>query len=55
VLSRRIRILVLDAQAAIDAAPKVAEAMATEMGMNAAWVENELADFQKTASKYLIK
>jgi glycerol-3-phosphate dehydrogenase len=55
VLSRRIRILVLDAQAAIDAAPKVAETMATEMGMNAAWVENELVDFQKTASKYLIK
>jgi glycerol-3-phosphate dehydrogenase len=55
VLSRRVRILILDAQAAIDAAPKVAKLMAEEMNQDANWVENELADFQKTASKYLIK
>jgi glycerol-3-phosphate dehydrogenase len=55
VLSRRIRILILDAQAAIDAAPKVAETMATQMVKDTVWVEKELADFKKTASKYLIK
>lgn len=55
VLSRRIRILILDAQAAIEAAPKVAELMAAEMGKDQAWIDAELMDFQKTASKYLIK
>jgi glycerol-3-phosphate dehydrogenase len=55
ILSRRIRILILDAQAAIDAAPKVAKLMAAEMGKDTDWVESELADFEKTASKYLIK
>ncbi len=55
VLSRRIRILILDAQAAIDAAPKVARLIATEFGKDEQWIKNELADFLKTAEKYLIK
>ncbi|WPR74492.1 glycerol-3-phosphate dehydrogenase/oxidase [Algoriphagus sp. NG3] len=55
VLSRRIRMLMLDAQAAIDTAPKVAKLMADEMGKDEKWIESELADFHKTASKYLIK
>jgi len=55
ILSRRIRILVLDAQAAIDAAPRVAKLMAAEMGEDTDWVESEQADFLKTASKYLIQ
>lgn len=55
VLSRRIRILILDAQAAIDTAPKVAQLMATELQKNEEWISQELADFQKTAEKYLIK
>ncbi len=55
VLSRRIRMLMLDAQAAIDTAPKVAKLMAEEMGKDEKWIESELADFLKTASKYLIK
>lgn len=55
VLSRRIRILILDAQAAIDAAPKVARLMAAELQKDEAWITQELADFQKTAEKYLIK
>jgi glycerol-3-phosphate dehydrogenase len=55
VLSRRIRMLILDAQAAIDSAPKVVKLMAEEMGKDEAWIETELEDFQKTASKYLIK
>lgn len=55
ILSRRIRMLVLDAQAAIDTAPKVARLMATEMGKDENWIAAELADFDKTAMKYLIK
>jgi glycerol-3-phosphate dehydrogenase len=55
VLSRRIRMLILDAQAAIDSAPKVVKMMAEEMGKDEAWIETELEDFQKTAEKYLIK
>ena len=55
VLARRIRILFLDAQAAMDTAPTVAKLMASEMGKDEGWIEAELADFTKTASKYLIK
>jgi glycerol-3-phosphate dehydrogenase len=47
--------LILDAQAAIDSAPKVVKMMAEEMGKDEAWIETELEDFQKTAEKYLIK
>ncbi len=55
VLSRRIRILILDAQAAIDTAPLVSRLMAGELGKNEEWITKELADFQKTAEKYLIR
>ncbi|EAZ81379.1 glycerol-3-phosphate dehydrogenase/oxidase [Algoriphagus machipongonensis] len=55
VLSRRIRILILDAQAAIDASEKVAVLMAAELQKDEKWISNELADFKKVALKYLIK
>ncbi|WP_338222763.1 glycerol-3-phosphate dehydrogenase/oxidase [Algoriphagus confluentis] len=55
VLSRRIRMLILDAQAALDCAEKVARLMAEEMGKDEEWIAAELEDFQKTATKYLIK
>src|SRR5690606_14689725 len=55
VLSRRVRMLILDAQAALDSARKVAELMAAELKKKPEWIEKELADFQKTAVKYLIK
>lgn len=55
VLSRRIRMLILDAQAAIDSAPKVAELMAKEMNKDKVWIQNELTEFGNTAKKYLIK
>lgn len=54
VLSRRVRMLILDAQAAIDASPKVARIMAEEMGQDESWIEAELVDFHKVANKYLI-
>jgi glycerol-3-phosphate dehydrogenase len=55
VLSRRIRMLILDAQAALDSAEKVATLMAAELGKDAAWIEKELDDFRKVGEKYLIK
>jgi glycerol-3-phosphate dehydrogenase len=55
VLSRRIRILILDARAAIEAAPKVVALMALELGKNEKWIEKQLNDFQNLAQKYLIK
>jgi glycerol-3-phosphate dehydrogenase len=54
VLARRIRILFLDAQAAMDMAPKVAELMAKELRKDNTWIEKQLKDFNKLAEKYLI-
>lgn len=54
VLSRRIRILFLDAKAAIQMAPKVAAIMEQELGGGEAWIQQELADFQKVAQKYIL-
>lgn len=54
VLSRRIRMLVLDAQAAIDAAAPVAYTMAEVLGKDEAWIASELQAFQKIAQQYLI-
>ncbi|TDK46100.1 glycerol-3-phosphate dehydrogenase/oxidase [Algoriphagus formosus] len=55
VLSRRIRMLILDAQAALDSSLKVAEIMAQELGKDSKWIKQELSDFRKVAEKYLIK
>ena len=55
VLSRRIRILILDARAAVDSAEKVARIMASELNKDQSWIEKELADFRNVAAKYLIK
>lgn len=54
VLSRRIRMLILDAQAALDSAEKVAQVMATVLNKDQSWIDAELEDFRKTATKYLI-
>ena len=55
VLSRRIRMLILDAKAALESAEKVARLMASELGKEEPWIQEELADFRKTAEKYLLK
>lgn len=54
VLSRRIRMLILDAQAALESAEKVATLMATELEKDQAWIQAELTDFKKIAEKYRI-
>ena len=53
VLARRVRLLFLDAQAAIEAAPKVAKIMAKELGHNQNWVNEQVVGFTKLAQRYL--
>ena len=52
-LSRRTRALLLDAKAAIAAAPVVAQLMAAEMKQGPEWVEQQLATFNAVAKAYL--
>jgi glycerol-3-phosphate dehydrogenase len=54
VLARRLRILFLDARAAISAAPRVAALMAVELGYDEAWQGEQVNEFTKLASKYLL-
>ena len=46
VLARRTRSLLLDARASIEAAPRVAELMAAELGKDEAWVKDQIAEFE---------
>ena len=55
VLARRTRALFLDAKAAIEAAPLVADIMMKEMNKDEAWKEEQLKDFYKVANGYLLK
>lgn len=54
-LARRIRILFLDAKAAIAMAPQVAELMAVELKKDKSWVENQVTVFTKLARGYLLE
>ncbi|MDQ3800358.1 MAG: glycerol-3-phosphate dehydrogenase/oxidase [Acidobacteriota bacterium] len=54
VLARRTRALFLNARAAIEIAPQVAEIMARESGRDKDWLERQIAEFNATAEKYLI-
>lgn len=49
VLSRRLRVLPLDARKALELAPGVAAIMAGELGWDEAMVKTQLADFRETA------
>ncbi len=55
VLARRVRALFLDARAAIEMAPKVAEIMAIELNKDENWVENQINEFTELAQGYLLK
>ncbi|WP_158857817.1 glycerol-3-phosphate dehydrogenase/oxidase [Lunatibacter salilacus] len=54
ILSRRMRVLILDAKAAKEMAPRVAEIMAEELSLDQQWKDAELEDFGKLANKYII-
>ncbi|GAA4084603.1 glycerol-3-phosphate dehydrogenase/oxidase [Mucilaginibacter panaciglaebae] len=53
VLARRLRLLFLDAQAAINLAPAVAKLIATELNYELIWEEAQINSFNQLASKYL--
>ncbi len=52
-LSRRTRALLLDAKAAIEAAPAVAQLMAATMKQGPDWIQKELETFYAIARHYL--
>jgi glycerol-3-phosphate dehydrogenase len=53
VLARRLRILFLDARAALQAAPRVAELVARELGYDDHWKKEQLIHFNRLANGYL--
>lgn len=53
VLSRRLRILFIDAAAAIEMSPRVAALLAVELGADKAWEENQIKIFNTLASGYV--
>ncbi len=55
VLARRLRLLFLDAKAALRAAERVAELMAAELNYNDDWIKAQVADFTKLANRYLLQ
>lgn len=54
-LSRRTRALLLDAREAMLVAPKVAKIMAAELGKDKQWEEMQVKEFEKVASKYILR
>ncbi len=55
VLARRLRVLFLDARAAIDMAPAVASMMAKELNYSLQWEKDQIKDFVELAANYLLE
>jgi glycerol-3-phosphate dehydrogenase len=55
VLARRSRALFLDAQEALNIAPKVAQIMADELGQDEAWTASQVSAFEQVAASYVPK
>ncbi|HEY9645429.1 MAG TPA: glycerol-3-phosphate dehydrogenase C-terminal domain-containing protein, partial [Chroococcidiopsis sp.] len=51
-LARRTRALLLDAAASLEAAPRVAALLSEELGYDAAWQQQQLADYGALARGY---
>lgn len=54
VLARRLRILFLDARAAMRMAPAVADILARERGKDEKWKAAQLEEFNRTAANYIL-
>lgn len=54
VLARRTRTLFLNASAAIEMAPKVAEILARELGKSNDWISDEIDQFARTTPSYMV-
>ena len=55
VLARRVRLLFLDARASIECSDKVAHLLATELGHDDNWIQNQLAEYKTVANGFLLK
>ena len=55
VLARRVRLLFLDASAALESAPAVAAVMAAELGVGDAWIAEQTEAFRELASGYILQ
>ena len=55
VLARRVRVLFLDAKAAIEIAPLVATILAKELNKDNDWKQEQISNFIEVASQYVIK
>ncbi|MBZ9750256.1 glycerol-3-phosphate dehydrogenase/oxidase [Deinococcus sp. HMF7604] len=54
VLSRRLRALLLDARASLEAAPRVAQLLAEELGRDEAWQAEQVQAYRAVAEGYLL-
>lgn len=54
VLARRTRALLLNAHAALAAAPRVAALLAAELGRDEAWQQDQVAEFAATAAAHIL-
>ncbi len=55
VLARSVRLLFLDARAAIASCEKVAQLLAKELGHDNTWTQNQIAEFKTLANGFLLK
>ncbi len=53
-IARRTRMLLLDAKAALEVAPKVANIMAKELNRNQNWVDEQIKVFNKIGENYIV-
>lgn len=53
VLARRTRALLLNARAAIEVAPEVAQMIAVELGRDKEWISRQVMEFRAMAAQYL--
>jgi glycerol-3-phosphate dehydrogenase len=54
VLARRTRAILLDARASIEAAPTVAQLLASELGRSEGWAEQQVTEYTALAEGYLL-
>ncbi len=54
VLSRRLRALLLDARASMEAAQFTASTMAAEMGRDEDWVRDQIDEYTSLAQGYIL-
>ena len=55
ILARRTRALFLDAKAAIEIAPKVAQIMREELRKDKNWIDEQIREFNNVAKNYFVK